>query len=71
MFSTQSWGSILPFIVEMRDQYFCGFSMLFSNRDLGEFFVCTEDGNPIHPQPLGSCGPLQEEDAFYMPHHNP
>ena len=25
----------------------------------------------IHPQPLGSCGPLQEWDACNMPHHNP
>ena len=24
------------------------------------FLECTGDRNPIHPQPLGSCGPLQE-----------
>ena len=26
-------------------------------------FLCMGDRNPIHPQPLGSCGPLQEKDA--------
>ena len=25
--------------------------------------LCIGDRNPIHPQPLGSCGPLQEKDA--------
>ena len=31
--STQSWGSVLPSIVEMRDQY----SPSLSNRNLGSF----------------------------------
>ena len=56
---TQSWGSVLPFIVETRDQNSRDCPLLFSNRNLG-FFCCIGDRNPIHPQPLGSCGPLQE-----------
>ena len=56
---TQSWGSILPSIVEMRDQNSRGCLLLFSNRNLGSF-LCIGDRNPIHPQPLRSCGPLQE-----------
>ena len=58
--STQSWGSVLPSIVEMRDQNSGGFPLLFSNRNLGSF-MCIGDRNPIHPQPLGSCGPLRNE----------
>ena len=57
--STQSWGSVLPSIVEMRDQNSLGCPLLFLNRNLGSF-LCIGDRNPIHPQPLGSCGPLQE-----------
>ena len=34
-------------------------------------FLCIGDINPIHPQPLETCGPLQESNALYMPHHNP
>ena len=33
-------------------------------------FLCIGDRDPVHPQPLESCGPLHEENAFYMPHHN-
>ena len=57
--STESWGSVLPSVVETRDQNPRGCPLLFSNRNLGSFF-CIGDRNPIHPQPLGSCGPLQE-----------
>ena len=39
-------------------------------RGIWDIFV-HRGGNPIHPQPLGSCGPLQEWDAWNMPHHNP
>ena len=53
--STQSWGSVLPSIVETRDKNSRGCPLLFSNRNR-----CIGDRNPIHPQPLGSCGPLQE-----------
>ena len=35
--STQSWGSELPSIVEMRDQNSKGCPLLFSNRNLGSF----------------------------------
>ena len=35
--STQSWGSVLPSIVEMRDQNSRGCPLLFSNRNLGSF----------------------------------
>ena len=35
--STQSWGSVLPSIVEMRDQNSWGCPLLFSNRNLGSF----------------------------------
>ena len=35
--STQSWGSVLPSIVETRDQNSRGCPLLFSNRDLGSF----------------------------------
>ena len=57
--STQSWGSVLPSIVETRDQNSrgCPFSFRIGIWDL---FLCIGDRNPIHPQPLGSCGPLQE-----------
>ena len=37
--STQSWGSVLPSIVEMRDQNSRGCPLLFSNRNLGSFCV--------------------------------
>ena len=37
--STQSWGSVLPSIVETRDQNSRGCPLLFSNRNLGSFFV--------------------------------
>ena len=37
--STQSWGSVLPSIVETRDQNSQGCPLLFSNRNLGSF--CT------------------------------
>ena len=37
--STQSWGSVLPSIVETRDQNFRGCPLLFSDRNLGYF--CT------------------------------
>ena len=33
--STQSWGSVLPSIVETRDQNSRGSTLLFSNRNLG------------------------------------
>ena len=58
--STQSWGSVLPSIAETRDQNSRGCPLLYSKRTLG-FFVCIGDRNPIHPQPLGSCGPLPRE----------
>ena len=35
--STQSWGSVLPSIVEMRNQNSRGCPLLFSNRNLGSF----------------------------------
>ena len=35
--STQSWGSVLPSIVETRDQNSRGCPLLFSNRNLGSF----------------------------------
>ena len=35
--STQSWGSVLPSIVEARDQNSRGCPLLFSNRNLGSF----------------------------------
>ena len=57
--STQSWGSVLQSIVETRDQNSWGCPLPFTNRNLGSF-MCIGDRNPIHPQPLGSCGPLQE-----------
>ena len=34
---TQSWGSLLPSIVETRDQNSQGCPLLFSNRNLGSF----------------------------------
>ena len=34
---TQSWGSVLPSIVETRDQNSRGCPLLFSNRNLGSF----------------------------------
>ena len=60
--STQSWGSVLPSIADTRDKNSLGCPLLFSNRNLGSF-MCIGDNIPIHPQPLGSCGPLQEKDA--------
>ena len=36
-YSTQSWGSVLPSIVETRDQNSRGCPLLFSNRNLGSF----------------------------------
>ena len=60
--STQSWGSVLPSIAETRDQNSRGCPLLFSKRTLGSF-LCIGDRNPVHPQPLGSRGPLQEKDA--------
>ena len=44
---------------ETRDQNSWGCPLLFWNRNLGSF-MCIGDRNPLHPQPLGSCGPLQE-----------
>ena len=35
--STQSWGSVLPSIVETRDQNSRSCPFLFSNRNLGSF----------------------------------
>ena len=35
--SIQSWGSVLPSIVETRDQNSRGCPLLFSNRNLGSF----------------------------------
>ena len=35
--STQSWGGVLPYIVETRDQNSRGCPLLFSNRNLGSF----------------------------------
>ena len=35
--STQSWGSVLPSIVETRDRNSRGYPLLFSNRNLGSF----------------------------------
>ena len=35
--STQSWGNVLPSIVETRDQNSQGCPLLFSNRNLGSF----------------------------------
>ena len=35
--STQSWGSVLPSIIETRDQNSQGCPLLFSNRNLGSF----------------------------------
>ena len=35
--STQSWGSVLPSIVETRDQNSQSYPLLFSNRNLGSF----------------------------------
>ena len=35
--STQSWGSVLPSIVEARDQNSQGYPLLFSNGNLGSF----------------------------------
>ena len=52
-FSTQSWGSVLPSIVERKDKNSSGFPLLFSNRTVGYFCA----------QPLNSCGPLKEFDA--------
>ena len=37
--STQSWGSVLPSIVETRDENSRGCPLLFSNRNLGSFCV--------------------------------
>ena len=56
--STPTWGSVLPSIVETRDQNSRGCPLLFSSRNL--IFLCLGDRNPIHPQSLGRCGPLQE-----------
>ena len=36
-YSTQSWGSVTPSIVETRDQNSQGGPLLFSNRNLGSF----------------------------------
>ena len=41
-----------------RDQNSRGCHILFSNRNMGSF-LCVGDRNPIHPQHLGSCRPLQ------------
>ena len=35
--STPTWGSVLPSIVETRDQNSRGCPLLFSNRNLGSF----------------------------------
>ena len=35
--STQTWGSVLPSIVETRNQNFRGRPLLFSHRNLGSF----------------------------------
>ena len=35
--STQSWGNVVPSIVETRDQNSRGCPILFSNRNLGSF----------------------------------
>ena len=58
--STQSWDSVLPPIVETRDQNSRGCPLLFSKRILGSICAYIGIRNPIHPQLLGSCGPLQE-----------
>ena len=39
--STQSWGSVLPSIVETRDQNSRGCPLLFSNRNLGTEILYT------------------------------
>ena len=44
--STQSWGSVLPSIVETRYQNSQGCPLFFSG-----IFLCIGDKNPIHPQP--------------------
>ena len=49
--STQSLGSVLPSIVETRDQNSRGCPLLFLNNNLGSF-LCIGDRNPIHPQLL-------------------
>ena len=53
--STQSWGSLLPYIVEMRDQNYRGCLLLFSNRNLGSGALGAEI---LYTHSL--CGPLQE-----------
>ena len=57
--STQSLGSVLPSIVETRDQNSRGCPFSFRIYIAG-IFLSIGARNPIHPQPLGSCGPLQE-----------
>ena len=56
-YSTQSWGSVLPSLVETGDQNSRRCPLLFLNRNLGSF-LCGGDRNPLHPQPLGCCGQL-------------
>ena len=45
-----------------------GCPFLFIDKNVGIFFIV--DRNPVDPQCLGSCEPLKEEDALYMPHPN-
>ena len=68
--STQSWSSVLPSIVETRVETRIPGVAPFSFQ-IGIWDLFCADRNPIHQQPLGSCGPLQELDLCYMPHHNP
>ena len=57
--STPSWGSVVPSIVEMRDQNSRGCPLLFSEWESG-IFLCIGVRNTVHTQPLGNHGPLQE-----------
>ena len=50
-YSTQSWGSVQPSIVEARDQSSRGCPLLFLNRNLG--FFCIVDKKSYTPTAFG------------------
>ena len=53
--------------VEMRDQNYKGGPYSFGSWDI---LVC-RGRTPIHPQPLESCGLLQDLNTWNMPDQNP
>ena len=52
-------GVVYYHILLSRETRIPGVSPSLFKKESG-IFLCIGDRNPIHPQPLGSCGPLQE-----------